>query len=99
MRWSNVRLEADTMTLLQRYRVRLENAIQRQPERYPLHLRDKRISLSEAVNWLLHKACMQQERERRYTKRKASRDLPGQQLIPFPEQGTMDVCAQPGAQP
>lgn len=53
MKWENLRLETSVMSRLRRYRSNLENAIAAQPGRYDAAWQGKRLSLSDALEFLL----------------------------------------------
>lgn len=63
--WANLRVTADTMEELEAYRLRLDYSVRRWPMRYPLWIRGRRVSLGEAVQYLLHGAILQGDRHHR----------------------------------
>lgn len=65
MKWANLRLDVASMRRLERYRLNLEVAIAKQPSRYPEWMHGKRLSLGDAVAFLLNKVDGHRDREKR----------------------------------
>lgn len=66
MEWSNLRLESDVMNALDVYRLRLEYNVRKYPARYPLWLRGSRVSLGNAVRFLIHDRNLKYDRAHRH---------------------------------
>lgn len=66
MDWANMRLEQSVMDMLGEYRLRLYQNVQRSPKRYPLWLREGRVSLGDAIRFLVHERSLKWDRAHRH---------------------------------